>query len=286
MTTLDSGAASPQFLAVGHLTSDLTGQSDPAARPGGTALYAALTAHRLGLRAALFTSAADCPPLPPAIQVACVPSPATTTFVNRYWRQQREQWLHAVAAPLRREALPGAWSSCPLVLLGPVINECDLAMAAMFPRALLAATAQGWLRRWQPPLPARVYPVPWQADPALLRLLDVLVLSIEDLAGNEHIAAEYARYCPLLALTRGAEGVSLYRAGNVEHIAALPAVEQDPTGAGDVFAAALLIRLAEGVGPVAAARFAAAAAAVAVEAAGTDGIPDRAAVLARLGHRH
>ncbi len=273
----------PQFLAIGHLTYDLAGLPTTDRRAGGTVLYAALTARRLGLSAAIFTSAGDdFPQLPPSIALQRLPAEATTTFANRYQNGRREQWLYARAQDLRRDALPASWRATPLVLLGPVINECELAMAAMFPQALLAATAQGWMRRWQTPLPARVSAVPWQASPEQLRLLDVLVLSVEDLAGNEHIAADYARYCRLLVLTRGADGLTLYQGGRLEHIAAVPAVERDPTGAGDVFAVAMLIRLAEGFSAAAAARFAAAAAAITVEHEGASGIPDRSTILARL----
>ena len=45
----------PDFLAIGHITRDLL--PDGSWRLGGTVTYAALTAVRLGLRAAIVTSA-------------------------------------------------------------------------------------------------------------------------------------------------------------------------------------------------------------------------------------
>jgi ribokinase len=59
----------------------------------------------------------------------------------------------------------------------------------------------------------------------------------------------------------------------------------DPTGAGDVYAAALFVRMAAGRGLAAAMSFAAAAAAIAVEGAGVCRLPAAAEVLARLA-RH
>ena len=50
----------PQFVAIGHVTLDRFGE---ATRPGGAALYAAITAHRLGLSAAVLTSHGDDFPL-------------------------------------------------------------------------------------------------------------------------------------------------------------------------------------------------------------------------------
>jgi sugar/nucleoside kinase (ribokinase family) len=61
-----------------------------------------------------------------------------------------------------------------------------------------------------------------------------------------------------------------------------PAVEVDPTGAGDVFAAAFLVRLQETEDPVQAARFANAVASFCVEGPGVAGIPTREQVEERL----
>jgi sugar/nucleoside kinase (ribokinase family) len=53
----------------------------------------------------------------------------------------------------------------------------------------------------------------------------------------------------------------------------------DPTGAGDVFAAAFLVAYAEQRDPVAAARFANVTASFSIEGRGITSIPDRAKVL-------
>lgn len=82
-----------------------------------------------------------------------------------------------------------------------------------------------------------------------------------------------------LVITLGAQGV---RAGG-EHIAALPAEVVDPTGAGDAFSAALAVALAGGADVVEAARWAAAAGAMATERAGAQSaMPTRTEVQDRL----
>ena len=58
-------------------------------------------------------------------------------------------------------------------------------------------------------------------------------------------------------------------------IAPRPSNELDPTGAGDVFAAAFLLRLHETNDPIAAATFAAQIAGASVEGQGTSAIPQR-----------
>jgi sugar/nucleoside kinase (ribokinase family) len=126
-------------------------------------------------------------------------------------------------------------------------------------------------------------PAPWDPPPELLRRVDLLVLSVEDVAGDEAVAARYARHCPVVALTRGAGGLTLFVGGSPRAIPAYPARAVDANGAGDIFTAAMLVRLAETGDPVAAARFAAVVAALAVEGPGSTRIPDRDAVERALG---
>jgi sugar/nucleoside kinase (ribokinase family) len=61
-----------------------------------------------------------------------------------------------------------------------------------------------------------------------------------------------------------------------------PANEVDPTGAGDVFATAFVIRLQETGDPLQAARFANITASFSVEHPGVTGVPTRAQVLAYM----
>lgn len=264
----------PEYLVLGHVTRDLLPGGGTA--PGGTALYAALTAHRLGVRAGILTAAEQIPgELPSEISIVNIPTATTSTFENRYTPTGRQQWLHAAAPALAPEALPEAWYDVPMVHLGPVLHECTLAMLDAFPRARVIATPQGWMRRWDASLPAPIQRIPWEPEPALLGRLSAVILSIEDVEGDEQVAVTYAQHCPLVALTRSKQGATLYVEGTPHHIPAHPADERDPTGAGDVFAAALLVRLHETDDPFEAAHFAAAVAAASVEGHGSSAIPTR-----------
>ncbi len=275
----------PDYLVLGHVTRDLL--SAGTSRCGGTALYAATTAQRLGLHAALLTAAADLPDtLLATVACVCLPATTTTTFQNQYTDQVRRQWLYAVGPRLNLDALPLSWYAAPVVHLGPVLNECDLTLIEKFPHALIGVTPQGWMRCWDAPLPAPVNRCLWQPDAAFLRRIAALIVSTEDIGDNESIVAAYARACPLVVLTRGAQGVILYNAGRRHELAAYPAQVIDPTGAGDVFAAALLVRLYETGDALEAARFAMAVAAASVEATGIRGIPDRAEALRRMQQKN
>ncbi len=275
----------PDYLVIGDLTRDLL--PDGGTAPGGTALYAAITASRLGARAAVLSAGDPARPtgLPAEVLVSLVPSANLSTFENCYTDRGRVQILHAVGSRLRAADVPQAWRSAPLVHLGPLTGEFGLDLAAAFPGALVGVTPQGWMRTWDLPLPAPIRPVVWRPDPAQLRHVDALILSIEDVGGDEALAASYARGCRLVAVTRGARGATLYIDGEPHAVRALPAVERSPTGAGDVFAAALLLRLRETGDPLAAAAFASAVAAGSVEGQGTAAVPTRAEALARLAER-
>lgn len=267
----------PDYLVLGHITRDLLPNGSSAA--GGTALYAATTAHRLGLRAGILTAATELPAdLPPEMLITNVETPVTSTFENRYTASGRQQWLHASATPLTLDALPPSWRDVPMVHLGPVLHECTLDMLTAFPHARVIATPQGWMRRWNTHLPTPIQRAHWEPDPALLARLSAVVLSIEDVEGDEQAVIAYAQHCPLVALTRSKEGATLYIKGVPHTIPARSAEERDPTGAGDVFASALLVRLHETGDPLEAAHFAATIAGASVEGPGVSAIPARATV--------
>lgn len=273
----------PPYLVIGDLTRDLLPAGGSSS--GGTVRYAATTIARLGVGAAVLTSGDPAQPLdlPAGVQATIVPAQAQSTFENRYTPTGRVQLLHALGARLHFTDLPDAWRAAPIVHLGPLTGEFGLDMAEQFPDSLVGVTPQGWMREWDSPLPAVIRRVTWKPNPTQLRHVDVLVLSIEDVGGDEDLAESYAHDCRLVAVTRGARGSTLYISGKPHQIDAFPAVERDPTGAGDVFAAALLLRLRETGDPIAAATFASAVAACAVEGSGTSTIPTRAEAMARMG---
>lgn len=284
------------FLAIGHISHDRT---PGGFRLGGTVSYAAVTARRLGLRPGVLTrGTAEGLGVEPAqggeekvivpaigplagVSVCLLPAAASTTFVNIYHDGRRRQIIETVADPLPPEELPTAWANVPIVLLGPIAREVPPAWLAVFPNALIGVTPQGWMRRWD--ATGYVHPAPWENAAEFLQRADVLILSREDVAGDEGALAALARMARLMVATDGWRGATLYHKGASYYVPPRPAKEVDPTGAGDVFATAFLIRLAETGDPLAAARFANVVASFSVEAPGVDGIPYRAQADAWLG---
>lgn len=90
---------------------------------------------------------------------------------------------------------------------------------------------------------------------------------------------------PFVALTRGWEGLTLFTPTSVHQVPSLPRQELDPTGAGDVFAAAFLVGYHEAHDPLEAAAFGACAASCVVEGVGASTLGDREEILRRLALR-
>jgi sugar/nucleoside kinase (ribokinase family) len=272
------------FVAIGHLTLD---QAAGGTRPGGAAYYAAMTAWRLGLRVGLVTSCGpDFPAdaLPADVEVANVPSDRTTIFKLEGSPRGRRLSLLSRAADIEASHLPDGWRDAPLALLCPVINEVDPALAASFAEASLGVLPQGWMRRRA--AGGAITPEPWEDGEIVLPHAQLLVVSLEDIEPFEKPALEWFQHLPLGAVTQGREGAVLFVNGERYRVEADRAAEVDPTGAGDVFAAALLIEYDREGNPWEAAAAAACCAAASVEAAGAAGIPDRPTLAARLAAYH
>jgi len=259
------------YLMLGHMTRDLL--PDGGVAPGGSSLYGALTAYRLGQRVGVVSAHAALPPQwPQSITLAWTSAITPPTFENRYQVGMRTQMIHAVAPPITMIDIPTDWCDAPIVHFGPVLQEIPEQLVHAFPGALIGVTPQGWMRKWDSALPSPVYAMPWQPSTTVLHAIDALVLSIEDVHGDLAVVAAYAAHCPLVALTRGVRGATLFIQGVPVEIDAAPAQERDPTGAGDVFAATLFCRLHAGDTPIEAAHTAAQVAAVSVEAVGAGGL--------------
>jgi sugar/nucleoside kinase (ribokinase family) len=271
--------APPDFVAVGHLTVD---ELAAGLRPGGSVLYAGLLAHRQRLRVGLVTSYGPDFPLdvlPPEIEVVAVPALASTRFALQYSRSGRTLFLRARATPLAPHHLPPHFAEAPMAYLAPVADEVSHDFAAAFPNAAVGVGAQGWCRLWD--REGRVSMRPWLDPGPVLRQAQALFLSEDDVAGWEEAALALYQHVPLGALTLAARGAILFVNGERHVIPAAPATEVEPTGAGDVFAAAFLIRYNAGGDPFEAASYAAVAGALTVEADGIRGVPTRADLEAR-----
>lgn len=258
------------YLAIGHLAVDLT----PAGpRLGGTVTYAALTARALGLRVGIVTASSADAPLAAleGIPIVSVPSSHDTTFENIQTEHGRRQVLHHQAAPISFENIPPAWRQTPIVHVGPIAQELPPDLPGSLSAGLIGLTPQGWLRTWD--ADGHVRPCLWKQAEAVLPRVAAAVLSREDVDGDEEQIERMAHAARILAVTENSAGVRLFWHGDQRRFRAPKVNEVDPTGAGDIFAAAFFFRLHATRDPWEAARFATQLAAHSVTRAGLEGIP-------------
>lgn len=272
--------AIPDYLVIGHATQDVVHEGGY--RLGGTVTFSALMARRLGMQVGILTSAHSASDLQALAEMDIIWLPAehNTVFENVYTPSGRKQYLRSVATALTPADLPAEWRQAPIIHLGPVAQEVDPLFVGMFTNALVGVTPQGWLRCWDER--GQVFPMALRQAEAILSAVGCVVLSLEDLGGDEGLLKQYIGMTRLLVQTRGVEGATVYYQGKSRRIPAYQAIEVDPTGAGDVFATAFLIRYHETQDPFAAAQFANCVASFVVEGPGTSTIPTRSQVEERL----
>ncbi|HVA25271.1 MAG TPA: PfkB family carbohydrate kinase [Chloroflexota bacterium] len=272
--------ATPDLVVVGHVCRDVVA-GPPGWRPGGSVFYAASTAARLGYSVGVVTAGAgeveSLHELPNTVVVS-LNAKRSTSFENVYEPAGRRQYLRALAPTIPPELVPPEWRKTLVALLAPVAGEVPPGMARIFPRALLGVSPQGWLRRLV--VGEEVCYQAWD------RALDVLphaaaaIFSEEDVAG--HSVSWMGFRGAVLVMTCGELGCELTHAGKTRHVPGFPSDETDSTGAGDVFAAAFMLKLQETREPIEAARFANCVASFSVRASGRESLPSAGQVQARL----
>ncbi len=289
---------------VGSACRDLTLDDPRGWRLGGGASYAALTTARLGLRTAAVVgvdpaaaSASELDLLRAAgVDLLLVELGEGPVFLNRETPAGRVQTCLAPGNRLPIQDLPATWLGASAWSLVPVAGELGDDWATAAPDDVFVSLGwQGLLREL-----VRDHEVTRRrpSRSALLERADQVGVSRHDLEPGTDPAGLMGLLRPGAALlvTDGQAGGRLVRLGRdgrarARSYGAVAADhEVDPTGAGDVFLAALLVSVLGREMPGRGSRrrssedlrFAAAAASLVIEAPGLHGVPDRSAVLARL----
>lgn len=287
MNDASTPVASVDILLIGNVTRDLITEHDfDHYRLGGTVTFAAVVADRLGRRPTVITRAApetDLSTMPRSAQVCVLPSMTTTTFANIYTPHGRVQYCYTPAPPISAVDIPYEMRRPDIVLLGPIADEIAGDVPVVFAEAsVVAAVPQGWMRQWD--ARGRVHSKQWESAEQILPHLDALILSLEDIDYEWERLAPAFEHVPLIVVTEYRDGSTVFQRqsdGRVHEtkIPPRPATEVDPTGAGDIFTTAFLIRLEETGDPMHAARFGNVAASMSVESVGTTGVPTREEIL-------
>jgi sugar/nucleoside kinase (ribokinase family) len=303
-----------EVVHVGSACRDVAPEDPRGWRIGGGVMYAALTTARLGLRTAAVVGvdaeaagAAELDELREAgVEILRVPLAEGPIYHNVETANGRVQTCVQPGVPLPIPTLPAAWLAAPGWSVVPVAGEVRDDWAAVIPAGAHVALAwQGFLRDLR--AGDRVRQRAPRPSPVLSRA-DLVGVSRHDVGPAVPLRSLWTLLRPGadLLITQGDEGGLLVRLGAdgpaewLRYRSPVSDDEVDPTGAGDTFLAALhasgLLAL-RGAGvadggadaDLAAAvrdamdlRFAAAAGSLVVEDWGLAGVPDLAAVTARL----
>jgi sugar/nucleoside kinase (ribokinase family) len=153
-----------------------------------------------------------------------------------------------------------------------VVGELGPAAFARAVRApVVGLVVQGLVRAVQPD--GGVVPRRLEPEGAALAGVSAAFIGEDEAAGQPDLVSRLAAAIPVVVLTHGVGGCEVIAGGRTRHVGVHRAVEVDPTGAGDVFAAAFLLALARGDDPLDAARLGAAAASIVVEGRGGEALP-------------
>jgi len=258
------------YLVVGHVAHDLTPEGW---RLGGTAAYSALTAKALGYRVGIVTASGPETSLDvlSGIPIVSIDSQRSTTYENIYTGHGRVQHIRAQATRIDLNVVPDVWKKASIIHIGPIASEVDAVLPTGFSPALLGLTPQGWMRQWN--AEGHVSPTQWINSEPALKQAGAVVLSREDVGGDEEIIEHMAGLTKVLAVTEADAGCVLYWHGDRRRFYAPTVREVDATGAGDIFAAAFFTRLLGTHDPWESARFATQIASHSVTRAGLDGMP-------------
>ena len=244
------------MVSIGHVTWDIVPGSPSPPTPGGAAAFATVTARRLGMYAAIVTAAGQDYPLnevapPEGRQV--IKSAITTTFENSHDAAGvRHQRLMSRAPSIQLRDVPDEWRSPYILFVGPLTQELPPDCLGWFAPKVSCVVPQGWCRKWEEPLPAPVKVVP--SPPAGIATgWNICVVSEHEV--RDDTLPDWLAIAEHVVVTGGDRGATLYRRDehrgiHVPAAAHIPGAGTETTGAGDVFAAAMAVCYAKGMGIV------------------------------------
>jgi len=242
---------SVRVAVVGNLSLDRVDGAPP--RPGGPPLYAARALGRLGVPAVVRAKAAEADRgrLWPALEASGIAAEwvsgvSTATYEFSYAGDARTMEVLAVGDPWTAAELAGLradWVHVGALFRGEFGPDALAVLAESGARVSL--DGQGLVRA------ARIGPLELEPEPELelLRHVSVLRLSEEEalaLVGRLEERALSELGVPEVVVTLGSRGCLVAARRRLVHVPAQPLEGVDPTGAGDMFAAAYVVERARG----------------------------------------
>lgn len=262
--------------------------------PGGPSLYSARMAAALGASVTLITcelASAGGTPFDRSvldgldvIELPRLKSRPMPRYANEYDATgDRTQYLveqgDALPVGVVQSSDPPRFTApVDALIYAPAFHELLQPPAAAIPARHTAVSLQGFLRDADRDLRVQHHKAPVDQVIDWVAIADFLFLSEEDTANALLLARQLSRAGVTTFLTRGFQGALLFDRVGEHEFPAISATATDPTGAGDCFATAFVVRYAETGDVEQSIYFALAAGSLAVEGQGLAGVPARARV--------
>jgi sugar/nucleoside kinase (ribokinase family) len=293
-------------LVIGAASRDVTPEDPRGWRLGGAVTYASSTLARLGVEVRSLVGVDSVASTADELSMleadgAIVTRVALDTgpvFENIETPNGRRQRCLSAATAIALTDLPRAWTTgFDALVIAPVAGELDDSWAALADGAPAPLVALGWQGLLRDIAAGRDVERRAPVGGPLLTRADLAVVSADDLGPTIRPAdvVPLVRPGATLVVTRGERGGSAFsrplgggRSALRTYTAPEPERVVDPTGAGDVFLAALVATAVDGerLGVSSAwsdrLQFAASAASLCVEAPGLAGVPDVDAIRRRM----
>jgi len=267
---------------VGHLVEDIIGGER---RIGGSTAYAASTARRLGADPGILTSKPrkfSFWQYYEGIPVWGKETDGPTIFELFYDDDgKRSIYLRERSDTISTDDVPEEAFDVKAAFICPIMNEIPMTLFREFVSRGIrtVVTPQGFLRR--PDDSGLVRPF-LAKNIGEIAEAGAIIMSDQDHPDVIELVEMWRKTCPVIIVTHGKRGATVFNEGKSIFVPALPANEVDATGAGDVFATAFTLSWMKGRGVLESAGFASAAAAFCVEGPGCSALTDEENVLARL----
>jgi sugar/nucleoside kinase (ribokinase family) len=258
------------FVSIGHVSYDINEYSDGSIvkNPGGAVAYASVLALNHGMKPGIITACGDDYDYEiflPNIRVCASKSLHTTTFMNDYRADVRKQAIIYNSNKITKNLIPKNWMKPKIFFAGPLLHEIPKSSIGWIQADFSYIVPQGWFRKWNQEGIINI-----QGNLSDLKFnhrWDLLVLSEEE---SKSFTKEQLLDCAkIVCITKSSKGAKIYcETGENYFIPSYIVKDLDPTGAGDIWATAMAIKLHSGSKPIDAGYYASAAAAISIESFG------------------
>ena len=186
--------------------------------------------------------------------------------MNTYNIGERNQALLLHSNKIPQNIIPKQWKKPKIFFAGPLLHEIPKDSINWFQADFSYIVPQGWFRRWGDDGIIEI--ISHMANNQFNKKWDLMVLSKEE---SKNLSKELLlSWAKIICITKSSDGANIFCDNGEEfNISAIEVLDVvDPTGAGDIWATAMAIKLHSGSSIIESGNYASAAAALSIESFG------------------